>query len=228
MLSHGLPRWIVVGGFTLTCIAGAINAVGFLGIHHQALSHMSGTGTILSTELALGRFAGAFHAALVLGWFFLGSVLSGMIIRQSTLRAGRRYGVALACESLLLFGAAYFLRNGSNIGDYLAAMACGLQNAMATSYSGAVIRTTHITGIITDLGIAVGHAVRREPVDHRRVILFSVLVAGFLVGGVVGAFGYLAFGSDALLFPATATGIAGVGYALFKHRERKLHHPLAK
>lgn len=69
MLSQGLPRWTVVGGFTLTCIAGAINAVGFLGIHHQALSHLSGTGTILSTELALGRFAGAAHAALVLGWF---------------------------------------------------------------------------------------------------------------------------------------------------------------
>ena len=228
MLSQGLPRWTVVGGFTLTCIAGAINAVGFLGIHHQALSHLSGTGTILSTELALGRFAGAAHAALVLGWFFLGSVLSGMIISQSTLRAGRGYGVALAGESLLLFGAAYFLGHGSNFGDYLAAMACGLQNAMTTSYSGAVIRTTHITGIITDLGIAAGHAARREPVDHRRVILFTVLVAGFLVGGVVGAFGFLAFGSDALLFPATATGIAGVGYVLFKHCERKRLHRLAK
>ncbi|HEY0967055.1 MAG TPA: YoaK family protein [Opitutaceae bacterium] len=228
MLSQGLPRWVAVGGFTLTCVAGAVNAVGFLGVHHQALSHMSGTGTIFSTELALGRLGPALHAGLVLGWFFLGCVLSGMIIRQSTLKAGRRYGVALTCESILLFSAAYFLRNESNIGDYLAAMACGLQNAMATSYSGAVVRTTHITGIITDLGIAVGHAVRREPVDRHRVTLFALLVAGFLVGGVLGGWGFLHFGSDTLLFPATATGLAGIGYALFKHRERKLHHPLAK
>jgi uncharacterized membrane protein YoaK (UPF0700 family) len=44
-------------------------------------------------------------------------------------------------------------------------MACGLQNAMATGYSGAVIRTTHVTGIVTALGIAVGLAARRERVD---------------------------------------------------------------
>ncbi|GAB1487913.1 YoaK family protein [Opitutaceae bacterium] len=209
-------------------MAGAVNAVGFLGAHHQALSHMSGTGTIFSTEIALGEFSSAIHAGLVIAWFFLGCVLSGMIIRQSTLKAGRRYGVALTCESILLFAAAYFLRHGSNTGDYLAAMACGLQNAMATSYSGAVVRTTHITGIITDLGIAVGLAVRREPVDRHRVKLFTLLVSGFLVGGVLGGWGFLHFGSDTLLFPAVTTGIAGVSYAIFKHRERRLHHPLAK
>lgn len=220
MLSKGLPRWILIGGFTLTSVAGAVNAVGFLGVHHQALSHMSGTGTILSTELALNQFGPALHAALVLGWFFLGCVLSGMIIRQSTLKAGRRYGVALTCESILLFAAAYFMRNDSNIGDYLAAMACGLQNAMATSYSGAVVRTTHITGIITDLGIAVGHAVRREPVDRPRTILYTFLIAGFLAGGLLGGWGYLRFGTDTLLLPAAATGITGISYAIFKHRNR--------
>lgn len=228
MLSQGLPRWVAIGGFTLTGVAGAVNAVGFLGIHHQALSHMSGTGTILSTHLATGDFAGARHALFVLSWFFLGCVLSGVIIRQSTLRAGRRYGAALICESALLFAAAYFLRHGSNTGDYLAAMACGLQNAMATSYSGAVVRTTHITGIVTDLGIAVGHAVRGEPVDRHRVTLFTILVSGFLTGGVLGGWGYAVWGSDALLFPAAATGAAGVTYAIFKHRERQRHHPLAR
>jgi uncharacterized membrane protein YoaK (UPF0700 family) len=146
-----------------------------------------------------------------------------MILRQSTLKAGRRYGLALTCESGLLFLATYFLRHGSNQGDYLAAMACGLQNAMATSYSGAVVRTTHITGIVTDLGIAVGLAFRGEPVDGRRIGLFLVLVSGFVLGGIVGGFGYLRFGFDTLLIPAAVTGVAGISYTIFKHYIRPTH-----
>jgi uncharacterized membrane protein YoaK (UPF0700 family) len=217
MLSRGIPRWILLGGAMLTCCAGCINAVGFLGIHHQALSHMSGTATIFSTDLAASQGKTALHALLVLFAFFAGASLSGFIIRQSALKAGRRYGVALMCESTLLFAAAHFLRGGSNGGDYLAAAACGLQNALATTYSGAIIRTTHITGLITDLGIAAGHAARRLHVDARLVLLQLVLVGGFVAGGILGALGFRILGYDTLFFPAAATGVAGIGYSLNRH-----------
>ena len=220
MLSKPIPTWILISGLTLTCCAGCINAVGFLGVHHQALSHMSGTGTIFSTELVSRQYEAAWHALLVLAFFLMGCVLSGIIVRHNTLQLGRRYGVALSCESTLLFSATYFLRHDSNQGDYLAAMACGLQNAMATSYSGAVIRTTHITGLITDLGIALGLALRGDAVDLRRIGLFLVLVSGFILGGILGGIGYLHLGVDTLLFPATVTGIAGITYALFTHFQR--------
>jgi uncharacterized membrane protein YoaK (UPF0700 family) len=90
MLKQPVPGWIYIGGFSIAATAGCVNAVGFLGIHHQALSHMSGTATIISTEMCLGRFPGALHASLVLLCFFIGCMLSGIIIRQSTLRIGRR------------------------------------------------------------------------------------------------------------------------------------------
>ena len=221
MLSRGTPTWILVGGATLTCCAGCINAVGFLGLHHQALSHMSGTATIFSTDLATSEFARAAHAGWVLLSFFLGCVLSGFIIQQSTLEAGRRYGVALACESVLLFAATFFLRGGSNAGDYLAAAACGLQNALATTYSGAIVRTTHITGIITDLGIAAGWALRRHRVERPRVILHMVLVGGFVAGGILGALGFAVLQYDMLLFPAAVTGLAGLGYSVTRHFARR-------
>ena len=191
--------------------------MGFLGLHHQALSHMSGTATILSTDLVRGDLGLAAHAALVLAWLFLGCVLSAMIIRQSALQAGRRYGVALMIEAILLGGAALLLRQGANAGDYLAAMACGLQNALATTYSGAVIRTTHVTGILTDLSIAAGLGLRGEPVEHRRVTLHLVLFAGFLAGGIVGGAALLRFGYDALFGPAILTGLAGATYAMHRH-----------
>src|SRR4051812_21722444 len=82
MLSKPIPGWILFGGFVLTCAAGSINAVGFLGMHHQAISHMSGTVTVLSNEIATGQFSPALYAMGVVGSFFAGSVLSAAIIRQ--------------------------------------------------------------------------------------------------------------------------------------------------
>lgn len=220
MLSKPIPPWILLGGFVLTCAAGSVNAVGFLGMHHQAISHMSGTVTVLSNELATGQFGLGIYAATVIGSFFLGSVMSAMIIRQSALKLGRRYGVALVIESLLLFAAWRMLATGNYAGDCLAAMACGLQNAMATHYSGAVIRTTHMSGIITDLGIAVGLKLRGEPIDARRAGLYGVLLAGFFLGGILGSFGYVRIGFETLLFPATLTGVAGGGYFAFRQWAR--------
>lgn len=221
MFKHAAPSWIMLGGMTLTLGAGAINAVGFLGVHHQAITHLTGTVSILSIEASRAAYPLAARALLVIAFFFLGAFVSGLVIRQSTLRAGRRYGVVLAIESALLFGAVFFLKRGALTGEYLASMACGLQNAMATSYSGAVIRTTHLTGIVTDLGIACGHYLRRQPVDWPRFQLYGVLLLGFFTGGVLGALGFARFGYDTLLFPAAISGATGIGYAALRHHQRR-------
>lgn len=217
MLTKPVPLWIMVGGFTLAMMGGCINAVGLLCAQSHATSHLSGTVTNLGMDLAQQHYPLARHAALVIVFFFLGSVLSGLIIRQSTLKAGRRYGGALACEAVLLVAAAYLLRHESPNGLYLASMACGLQNAMATTYSGAVIRTTHVTGIVTDFGIALGLTARGLKPDWRRMRLYFVLLTGFLTGATFGAFGYRDLGADTLLFPAAIAGVVGVGYTAWKH-----------
>lgn len=218
MFTKPVPRWITIGALCLAGGAGCINAVGFLGARHQGLSHMSGTVTTLG--IGVGSWDGtlARQATVVLGSFLLGCVASGMIIRQGTLKLGRRYGVALAVESTLLFCSTWCFRPGAeDTGDYLAAMACGLQNAMVTGYSGSVIRTTHVSGIVTDLGIAGGLFARRETVDWRRIRLYLVLLSGFLAGGVLGAVAFRRHGYDTLLIPAVLTGATGLGYAVYRH-----------
>lgn len=208
----------------LALCAGCINSVGFLGVYHQAITHLTGTVSILSIELASANYLLAGRASAVVLFFFLGAFLSGFIIRQNTVGIGRRYGVVLAIEAALLFGAVYFLRNGAQIGDYLASMACGLQNAMASSYGGAVLRTTHMTGIITDLGMACGYYLRRQSVDWTRFRLYGVLLLGFFAGGVLGALGFARYGYDTLLFPAALCGCTGLAFTAVKHYQRRHRH----
>ena len=151
----------------LACIAGMVNVVGLLGFEHQAITHLTGNTSMLAAALARGDRAAIRHFAAIIGAFVAGTIASGFLIQDSTLQLGRRYGVALVLESLLLFAAVPLLDAHSAYGMYVAACACGLQNAMISAYSGAVVRTTHLSGMFTDLGIALGHALRGMPVDRR-------------------------------------------------------------
>jgi uncharacterized membrane protein YoaK (UPF0700 family) len=96
---------------------------------------------------------------------------------------------------------------------------------MVTTYSGSTMRTTHITGMVTDLGIACGNFLRGATVDWYHFRLYGVLFLGFFAGSLVGALGYGAFGYDTLLFPAVLSGLTGIGYTLLKHYERRHKEP---
>lgn len=197
-------------------IGGMVNVVGFLGVTHEAITHLTGTVTLSAIALSSANWATLFHLLAVLLAYFAGSVTSGFIIQQSTLQLGYRYGVTLLLEALLLLLAAVMLQRGMKFGEYLATGACGLQNAMVTSYSGAVIRTTHLSGIITDLGIWVGHFLRGLKPDSRKAWLSLVLILGFFLGAFFGTFLFATFSYAALFTPAVLTGGCGLFYSLYK------------
>ena len=212
---HRMPAWIGWGAGLLSWNAGLINAVGLMGFSHEAISHISGITTQTGLALSRGDLPLAMHLAAVILAFFAGAAASGAIIGDSTLRLGRRYGVALGLESVLLFAAMVSLQKDGLWGQYLASAACGLQNALATTYSGAVIRTTHVTGIVTDLGIALGRRLRGEPVPPNQPTLLFILFAGYLLGGVTGALLFHRIGSTALAIPATFTALLALSYGGF-------------
>ena len=215
-----LPRWVWVGAGLLACVAGMINVVGYLSFEQQAVTHLTGTTTLLGEAVAKRDLHAISRLAGVALAFMAGAALSGMIVQDSTLKLGRRYGVALVLESLLLFAAIPLFMQGRLAGPLLAAMACGLQNAMATTYSGAVIRTSHLSGMFTDLGIGLGHALRGMPLQKRRLLLCGLIISGFFTGAVLGALLFVRFGYAALAVPATITGSIGLGYAA--HRQLQL------
>jgi len=213
-----LPRWVEYGAFVLALVAGLVNAVGLLGFKHQSISHLSGTATQLGTGIANSTFVDVFHLFLILCSFLIGAAISGYFIRGGALKLGRNYSSLLYLEAIFLFGAIYFLTNDSLNGHYLASAACGLQNALATTYSGAVIRTTHITGIFTDLGIMLGAKLRGEVFDNRKGLLFFLIITGFVTGGILGAFLFSIYKFYALFFPAGVCILLALSYSIYNGR----------
>ncbi len=213
-----LPRWVEYGSFWLALIAGLVNSIGLLGFRHQSISHLSGTATQLGVSVVNSTVSDVFHLLIILLSFVVGAAISGYFLRSGALKLGLNYSRLLSLEAIFLFTAIYFLSQDSLIGHYLASAACGLQNALATTFSGAIIRTTHVTGLFTDLGIMFGAKLRGEAFDKRKAQLFLLIITGFILGGVLGAysFNYLKF--QALFIPATICLLLALLYSIYIFR----------
>lgn len=202
--------------YFLTFIAGAVNAGGFLAVQ-QYTSHMSGIVSNMADHLALGGVVVVLQGLAALLSFLAGAASSAFLInfgRRSRLTS--EYALPLLCEAVLLLA---FGLVGGNLETLrwfyvpgtvmLLCYIMGLQNAMITKVSRSEIRTTHITGMVTDIGIELGklfywnmssgEAQSSPPVraDRTKLTVLSVMVALFFIGGVVGAFSFfhVGFGS---------------------------------
>lgn len=221
-----LPRWAWIGGGLLALVAGCINAVGYLCFRHQPITHLTGTSTELGLAIARVDLAEIAHWGLAILSFLAGAMSSGFIVQQRTLQLGRRYGVVLMLESALLFAATPSIAAHHDLGIYLASAACGLQNAMVSTYSGATFRTTHLSGIFTDLGIYLGQRLRGLEVDMLRIHVCVLVASHFIVGAVLGTLGFMWISERVLLIPAVLTGLVGLAYAAYRHRAMRIEQRL--
>ncbi len=197
-------------GFALAFVAGAINAGGFLAVQ-QYTSHVTGMLSSLADNLALGHLALVVDAAVGVLSFLAGAVCCALIVNYARRRRlSSEYALPLLVEAglILVFGLL-----GSQLNSYeglllpftvvLLCFIMGLQNAVVTKLSNAVIRTTHMTGIVTDLGIELGRALywNRHPepgtdvhADLGRMATLGGLLAFFMAGAIAGAHGFKVVG----------------------------------
>jgi uncharacterized membrane protein YoaK (UPF0700 family) len=192
-------------GMALTFVAGAVNAGGFLAVG-QYTSHMSGILSSMADNTALGSLGLVGFGLAAFLPFVVGAACSAMLINWGRRhRLGSRYAMPLMVEAFLLlgFGILGWLSHPSP--GFVAAavpLLCfimGLQNATVTKISGARMRTTHVTGIVTDIGIELGKLLywNRDPnkpdrvlADRAKLRLLALLLASFFIGGVTGAIGF--------------------------------------
>ncbi|WP_245516271.1 YoaK family protein [Ancylobacter aquaticus] len=198
-------------GLPMTFVAGATNAGGLLAVG-QYTSHMSGIISSAADHAVLGAIDLVLAAAGALTAFVLGAAISSVLVNWGRLHvAGREYSLPLTLEALLLLVFAAigpFTRQSGLMLGLAVAVLCfimGLQNATVTKMSGAKIRTTHVTGIVTDIGIELGKLLysnrRRRTADAPLVLadreklrLLSYFLVAFFGGGVVGAVGFSSVG----------------------------------
>lgn len=210
--------WFLLGAMMLSGIAGFTNSAA-LGLGGLAVSHLTGSLSRVSVELSEGDTRTMLPFTVILVAFFLGAVCSGAVVAAREVGIGRRYAALLALVAALLALAGVVSHTHTNtVSLGLTAFACGAQNTLATSYRGMLVRTTHMTGVVTDLGFEVGVWLRSRRVDLRVVRVHLPVLCAFFVGGVIGALVTARVGADALFVAAAGALGVSVSYLLLRSR----------
>jgi Predicted membrane protein len=192
-----------------------MNAFMISSVVHEPSSHLSGTTSAMGLAIARGNGSLALHLGLLIASFVAGATLSGMVIKGAHLKLGRRYGFSLLVETIVVVLVWRIYSLTPRLSQYLIAFACGLQNAMATTYSGAIIRTTHVTGIFTDLGNILGNFLAGKTIQRRRVLLYFALLGGFLFGALEVGFMLPYIGAGVILLAALISGTMALCYFFY-------------
>lgn len=211
---------------SLSWVGGFVNVITFLECAQLFTSHLTGAVTLLGLDVWAQRWGAAFLVIEVCAAFFAGAMSSSLLAELARRRGwGSRYVVPIALEAALLGLVCLLLELGwglPRLAVGLAAFAMGLQNGTITQVSGAVVRSTHITGVVTDLGVESVQAwlwwrdpVRRtRPVDAwtlwrastwhprlARLVLLAGLLSSFTAGVLMGVAGHELAPRVALLLP---------------------------
>lgn len=198
--------------YAMVFVAGAVNAVGFVAVAIYT-SHMTGMTASVSDNVAVGEWRLIIPPATAIVSFVVGAASTAIMFNWMRRReAAGRFALVLVIEALLILLFGLLANSLDAAGAEVIVIAVlgyvmGLQNALITKVSGARIRTTHVTGMVTDIGIEIGKALYRNrranlpPVQHdnAKLILLTTMVLLFAVGGVTGAVGYLLVGYPAVI-----------------------------
>lgn len=218
-----LPMWIQLGAFFLALNAGMINVLGLITVLHQSVSHMTGNISMLGMALLEGNIEFVIFLALVVLSYVIGSLFSGLIIGNSHFHLGLRYGSPLSLVAFFILVCWLLLPYIPRYALLFACMAMGVQNAMVSHYKSAIIRTTHLSGVLTDLGLALGYRLRGLDVDKKRVTLHFLIFCGFLMGGILASWIYPLLELNAFLIPVVLSFSLSLIYWIFYLRYRHLH-----
>ena len=215
-----LPYWLQFGTFFLAINAGIVNVLGLVTVLHQSVSHMTGNVSVFALALLDWNLAQLLYLFLIVVCYVIGSFYSGFILVNSHFSLGRRYGFPLSLVAFFIFFCWAFLPYFPRYALLLASAAMGVQNAMISHYKGTIIRTTHLSGVLTDLGLALGYCLRGLDVDKKRVVLHLLILIGFLIGGIIAAALYPRLQLDSFLVPASLSLILSFIYwgVYFRYR----------
>ena len=193
----------------LSFVAGLVNVVGFFSVQ-KLTTNVTGHFAYFVDEAFKQDFTGAFHVALYIFFFFLGAFFSNFTVEiYSRIRENQIYVVPAVTEAVILaviaFTGSFLMKEHPDVIAFSLLFAMGMQNALVTSISQAVVRTTHLTGLFTDMGIEFSQLFFYRDREHKRKLIKSIKLRltsiwMFFGGGVTGGILYGYLGIKALIF----------------------------
>jgi uncharacterized membrane protein YoaK (UPF0700 family) len=196
---------------SLLCMtAGFVNAGGFLGFA-TLTTNVTGHAALFAEKIASRDWSNARVVALWMFLFLAGAFISSLIVSQTGRNQQYSYVIPILIETLILTAVATeghrydesILSKELFAGSLLFAM--GLQNALVSMVSGSVVRTTHLTGTFTDLGIELAQILDRnrkdKPALQSKITLRLVIILFFMSGALGGAYLFHACRFRSFFFP---------------------------
>ncbi len=239
-ISHYTPANILVW-MVMAFQAGILNIGGFMTCH-RFVSHVTGFATFFGYEMSQVHYHQAFNMLSVPIFFLMGSMLSGQLV-DIQLKQHKKpkyyisFGIVFFLILFILIGGTCgflndFGQDSSHFKNYILlavlCLVCGIQNGTITTVSKSVIRTTHLTGITTDLGIGLVRFLNQKHLHgqiHDEVkanFMRLGIILFFVFGSIIGAFVFHYFGYAGFIIPAISSGIFFLGtlyFQMFHHHK---------
>lgn len=203
--------------------AGVLNIAGFMA-GHQIVSHVTGFATFSGYYLSQGQTIRAGEMIILPIVFLLGSMVSGYFVDISLqLKKNPKYYLTFG---LIFFLILFVFINGllGNWGTFgevsyknfflllILCFICGIQNGTISIVSQSVIRTTHLTGLTTDLGLGIVRVLKRKELkglvnDEARSNWMRLgIITFFILGSITGGFIFHQFEYKAFFLPVLISG----------------------
>jgi len=183
----------------LSFVAGIVNVGGFLAVQ-RLTTNVTGHFAFFVDEIFKLNFLQGFVYFLYIFFFFLGSFMSNLIVEIIAKKSDRLINIIpTIIESIILFLLAVFgqllIAQNPNLLACSLLFAMGLQNSLVTTISNATVRTTHLTGLFTDLGIELSQLFFYKQKDQKDKLFSSIklrltIITFFFIGGLLGGIFY--------------------------------------
>ena len=213
----------------LSFVAGIVNIAGFLAVA-RLTTNVTGHFAFLVDEVFRLEFWKGFVYFLYIFFFFLGSFVSNLLVEIISRSHNKSsYTIPIFLESFILMAVAFsgplLMSRNPDLLAFALLFAMGLQNSLVTTISNATVRTTHLTGLFTDLGIELSHLFFYKETEQRQRLFSSIklrltIISFFFLGGVVGGVFYTSFGLHILLIG----GVTLLGAIWYDHVKLRLIH----
>ncbi|TKT86246.1 YoaK family protein [Dyadobacter frigoris] len=208
--THRTPKHNLKLATLLGLTAGFVNAEGFLGFS-VLTTNITGHAALLAEGIAQQNWQNAQVIVLWMLLFLAGAFTSGLSLSLFGVHQRYSYSIPIVIEiTILVFSALYGYKYDGTIlskivfaGSLLFSM--GLQNALVSLVSGSVVRTTHLTGTFTDLGIELAQLVNTNNNDrtviHSKIKLKLFIICSFMSGAIAGAYLFQRVGFKSFFVP---------------------------